>query len=156
MSAGATSDALLGTFAPRATSIERRGDGSILLTSRQPLQGVQPSLAAVLRKRAALHPDRPLAAERDHDDRWIELSYGEARAGADALAQAMLDHGLGPERPLMILSGNSVAHLLLSLGAYTAGVPVMPISVAYSLLSSDHARIKEIAELSKAGPDVRR
>ncbi len=151
MSTRAGRVAQLETFAPRRTSIERRADGSILLTSRQSLQGVQPSIAAVLRERAALHPDRPLAAERDHDDRWVDLSYGEARARADALAQAMLDHGLGPERPLMILSGNSVAHLMLSLGAYTAGVPVMPISVAYSLLSSDHARITEIAELTQPG-----
>ena len=51
----------------------------------------------------------------------------------------------------MILSGNSVEHLLLSLGAYTAGVPVMPISVAYSLMSGDHARIKSIAELTRPG-----
>ena len=51
----------------------------------------------------------------------------------------------------MVLSGNSVAHLLLSLGAYTAGVPVMPISVAYSLMSADHARIGAIAELTRPG-----
>ena len=69
----------------------------------------------------------------------MKLSYGEARARADALAQAFLELGLGPDRPLMVLSGNSVEHLLVSLGAYTAGVPVMPISVAYSLMSADHA-----------------
>ncbi len=79
------------------------------------------------------------------------LSYGEARANADALAQALLDLGLGPERPLMVLSGNSIEHLLLSLGAYTAGVPVMPISVAYSLMSTDHARIRAIAKLTRPG-----
>ena len=56
----------------------------------------------------------------------------------------------------MILSGNSLEHLLVSLGAYAARTPVMPISVAYSLMSSDHARIKAIAELTEPGPGVRR
>ena len=108
-------------------------------------------MPAVLRARAAEHPDRPLAAQRDVNDRWVELSYGEARVRADALAQAFVDLGLGPDRPVMILSGNSLEHLLVTLAGYTAGVPVAPISVAYSLMSADHARIKEIAELVKPG-----
>src|SRR5437879_3704195 len=128
----------LETFATPDTAIERREDGAIVLRSRHTLEAWKPSIPAVLRERAAAHPDRLLAAQRDAQDRWAQLSYGEARAQADALAQALLDLGLGPERPLMILSGNSVEHLLLSLGAYTAGVPVMPISVAYSLMSADH------------------
>ncbi len=141
----------LETFSAPDTSLEHREDGATILQSRHVLDGVKASIPAVLRERAAAHPDHPLAAQRDSQDRWTEVSYGEARAKADALAQALLDLGLGPDRPLMILSGNSVEHLLLSLGAYTAGVPVMPISVAYSLMSSDHARIRAIAELTEPG-----
>ncbi len=37
----------------------------------------------------------------------------------------------------MILSGNSLEHLLVSLSAYAARAPAMPISVAYSLMSAD-------------------
>ena len=70
---------------------------------------------------------------------------------ADALAGAFRDLGLGPDKPVMILSGNSLAHLLVSLGAYAAGAPAMPISVAYSLMSTDHARIRAIAELTEPG-----
>ena len=139
------------TFAVPETTIERRSDGSIILRARHELGEFEPSLAAVLRARAAAHPDRTLAAHRGEGDRWATVSYAEARAKADALAQALLDLGLGPDRPLMVLSGNSIDHLLLSLGAYTAGVPVMPISVAYSLMSADHARIRAIAELTQPG-----
>ena len=139
------------TFAPPDIAMERRQDGTVLLSSRRPPAPWEASVPAVLRARASAHPDRPLAAQRDRDDRWVQLSYGEARAKADALAQAFVDLGLGPERPVMILSGNSVEHLLVSLGAYAAGVPVMPISVAYSLMSADHARIKSIAELLEPG-----
>ncbi len=102
-------------------------------------------------KRAAEHPDRPLAAQRDQDDQWVTLTYGDAERKSQALAQAFTDRGLGSDKPLMILSGNSLEHLLVSLGAYAAGVPVMPISVAYSLMSADHARIRAIAELTEPG-----
>jgi feruloyl-CoA synthase len=139
------------TFARPDIAIERRADGTVILSSRQPIGAYERSVAAVLRARAAEHPDRPLAAQRDHNDRWVQLSYGEARAKADALAQAFVDLGLGPDRPVMILSGNSVEHLLVTLAGYTAGVPVAPISVAYSLMSADHARIKSIAELLQPG-----
>ncbi len=139
------------TFAPPRIAMTRGADGSVLLNSEQPLKDYETSVCAVLRKRAGEHPDRVLAAGRDPDGGWRSVTYGQARARADALAQTFLDAGLGPERPLMVLSGNSVEHLLVTLGAYTAGVPVMPISVAYSLMSADHARIRAIAELTRPG-----
>ncbi len=139
------------TFAAPDIAIARRPDGTILLSSRVPPATWEESVPAVLRARAQAHPDRTLAAQRDELDRWVPLSYGEARARAEALAQSFLDLGLGPERPVLVLSGNSVEHLLVTLGAYTAGVPVVPISVAYSLMSADHARIRAIAELVTPG-----
>src|SRR5690349_14982645 len=94
----------LQTFAAPDTAIERRGDGTIILTSRHSLGSWEASIPAVLRARAQAHPDRPLSAQRDQEDRWVPLTYGEARRKADALAQSFLDLGLGPERPIMILS----------------------------------------------------
>jgi feruloyl-CoA synthase len=139
------------TFAPVDTAMERRQDGAIILRARRALEHWEPSIPAVLRSNAEKHPDRPLAGQRDATDQWVPLTYGEARRKADALAQAFLELGLGPERPLMVLSGNSVEHLLVSLGAYTAGVPVMPVSVAYSLMSADHAQIKAVAKHTEPG-----
>jgi feruloyl-CoA synthase len=142
----------LQTFAEPNIEMQHRDDGSYILRSRRALTDWEPSIAAVLRKRAAEHPDRPLAAEREAgSEEWTTLTYGEAARGADVLAGAFAGLGLGPDKPLMILSGNSLAHLLISLGAYAAGVPVMPISVAYSLMSADHARIKAIASLTEPG-----
>ena len=69
----------------------------------------------------------------------------------DALAAALLARGLSAERPVMILSGNAIDHALLMLAGYTAGVPVAPISVAYSLQSQDFAKLKHIAELLTPG-----
>ncbi len=139
------------TFATPDVAMERRDDGTIVLRSRHALPEWEPSLSAVLRKRAGTHPDRPLAARRDSAGGWVTLSYGEAAEKACAIGHALVGLGLGPEKPVMILSGNSLEHLLVSLGAYFARVPVMPISVAYSLMSADHARIKAIAALTEPG-----
>jgi feruloyl-CoA synthase len=141
----------LQTFALPDIAMDRRDDGSIVLASRQALPEAEHSITAVLSRRAAEHPDRPLAAQRDERDRWVTLFYGEAQLQARTLAHAFTELGLGAEKPLMILSGNSLDHLLVSLGAYAARVPVMPISVAYSLMSSDHERIRAIAELTRPG-----
>jgi feruloyl-CoA synthase len=134
------------TFASPDIEVVRRDDGSIVLRSRVPLPESESSITAVLRERAAEHPDRLLAAHRG-----ATLTYGEAQERSDALAHAFRELGLGPDKPVMILSGNSLEHLLVSLAAYAAGAPAMPISVAYSLQSSDHARIKAIAELTEPG-----
>jgi feruloyl-CoA synthase len=138
------------TFAPPAIETEARSDGSVVMRSRTGLGSWERSIPEVLRTRAAQHPDRALAAERD-GDAWRELTYGEASRRAHGLAASFLDLGLTAERPVMVLSGNSLAHLIVSLGAFAAGVPVMPISVAYSLMSADHARIRAIAELTDPG-----
>ena len=91
-----------------------------------------------------MHPARDFLAERDASGAWRRLTYAEASRQADAVAQALVDRGCGPERPLMILSGNGIDHALLTFGAYVAGVPVVPVSVAYSLMSQDHDKLKHI------------
>jgi feruloyl-CoA synthase len=137
-------------FAPPRVEAEHRVDGTILLRSTDPLRAYAPSMAHMFRANAETHPERVLAAERD-GDAWTAVTWGDARLRADALAQALLDHGLGPARPLMVLSGNSLAHLVLTLAAYTAGVPVLPVSPAYSLQSRDHERIRRIVALCSPG-----
>jgi feruloyl-CoA synthase len=133
-------------FAPPRVVREDRDDGAILLRSAEPLGDFAPSMAHAFRAGADAHPERVLATRAGATLRW-----GEARDRADAIAQALLDQGLGPERPLMVLSGNSLEHLLLTLAAYTAGVPILPISAAYSLQSADHARLRAITVLCAPG-----
>ena len=71
---------------------------------------------------------------------------------ARRVAGALLARGLGPERPLAILSDNDLEHLTLAMGAMWAGVPVVPVSPAYSLLSQDFGKLRHIA--SKATPGL--
>src|SRR5918995_1750146 len=111
-----------GLYAEPAIKLTPLPDGGSLLESRLPLAPFERSVGQMLRRWAEREPDRLLIAERDRSSAWRRVTYGEARAAADSIAQALLDRGLGPERPLMVLSGNSVDHALLMLGCFTAGV----------------------------------
>jgi feruloyl-CoA synthase len=89
--------------------------------------------------------DRPGAtflAERDRDGQWARLSWGDALASVEGIATSLIDRGATPERPVMILSDNSVAAALIALGAMHAGVPVAPVSSAYSLQSTSFGRLR--------------
>ena len=134
-------------FAGVSTVMERRGDGSVLLSSGMPLGPYPPSVAAMFRAAAGRDPDRALVAERDGDG-WRTVSWAGARAAADAIAQSLLDRGRSGQ-PVVVLAGNSVEHLLLTLGAHTAGITVVPLSVAYSMQSSDHGKLRWLLEQVK-------
>ncbi len=123
--------------------VERRADGTILIGSNHPSGEGPRSIGHLLAEKAAAHPDRPYIRQREpgHGP-WREVSYGEAKRAADGIAQWLLDRGLGADDAVMVLSANSIEHALTMLGCYTAGVPVAPISPAYSLISADHAKLK--------------
>ncbi|MGH3444052.1 MAG: AMP-binding protein, partial [Nocardioidaceae bacterium] len=138
-------------FAKPSIVAEERADGTLVVRSTQPLADHPHTILASFRSWAEKDPDHVLATERRADGQRDALTYGDAASTARAVGEGLIQLGLGPERPLLLLSGNSIAHLTVLLGALTAGVPVCPISVAYSLQSRDHARIKEIAELTTPG-----
>ena len=94
-------------------------------------------------------PERVFLAERGKNDSWQKITYREAYGQVRRVAQALLERGLGPEKPVAILSDNSIDHALLALGAMHVGVPVAPVSPAYSLMSKDFGKLKYIFELVK-------
>ncbi len=146
-----TPHADMSLFAGPNIKAQERADGCLLLHSADPLLDYPVTVVHSVRAWATAGPDHLLVAERGADGAWRTCSYGAAIAAAYAIGQALLEQGLGPGRPLLVLSGNSVDHLLVMLGAMTAGVPVAPVSVAYSLQSRDHARILQIAQLIGPG-----
>jgi feruloyl-CoA synthase len=134
-----------GWFRPAVVHREDRADGSVVLRSGYPLGRYPASMVEVFAARAGTHPERLLVAQRDGDG-WRRLSWGEAAARVDAAAGALMERGVAG-RPVMILSGNSVEHLLLTLAAFRVGSPAVPVSVAYSLQSSDHEKLRRMAAL---------
>jgi feruloyl-CoA synthase len=124
--------------------IERRRDGSTVLRSTEPLGAYPQRLTDCLEQWVREAPDRSFVARRDSQGRWQHIRYAQMLDRAQAIGQSLLDIGLSVERPLAILSDNSLEHLTLAMGALWAGVPFVPVSPAYSLLSRDHAKLKHI------------
>lgn len=124
-------------------SIEKTADGTYYVRSNHPPGEGPRSIAHLLAERAAAHPERPYLLQREpgHGP-WKGVTYGEAKRAADGIAQWLLDQGLTADDSVMVLSTNSVNHGLMMLGCYTVGVPIAPISPAYSLISTDHAKLK--------------
>jgi feruloyl-CoA synthase len=137
-------------FAPVRVRRAILPDGTIRIACVTDLGAYDPSLARLFRAAVEAQPGRIFLQERTPEG-WRKLTYADARRGADALAAALIARGLSARRPVMILSANSIDHALLMLAGYTAGVPVAPISVAYSLQSQDFAKLKHIAELLEPG-----
>jgi feruloyl-CoA synthase len=128
-------------------SVERREDGSVVLRALQPLREHSTNLASFLFEWAAVAPERVFVAERAPHGAWRTVSYAETARTASSVAQALIDRGLDQSRTVMVLSGNGIDHALLTLGALLAGVPICPVSPAYSLLSTDYARLSHIHRL---------
>ena len=131
--------------------ITQRDDGCILMRQRDPLPGHLPVVAAYLDHWADRTPDATWIARRENGGDWRRISYAEARESARRLGGALLARGLGPERPLLILSENSLEHALLAMGCTYVGIPFAAVSPAYSLVSRDHRKLRDIAALLRPG-----
>jgi feruloyl-CoA synthase len=129
--------------------VRKMPDGTVYIAQNHTLGAMHRSIVHLFAERAKAHPDRNfigerLALEGGKTGDWRFITYGETYARAQAIAQALLSRGMNAETPLMILSGNSIAHATMTLGAMFAGVPVAPVSVAYSLMSGDHSKLKHV------------
>ena len=133
---GMVGDARL--FATPEIALERRPDGSTVLRSARGLGAVPRCLGVLLERWSVVEPNRVFLAERAPSGAWRQLTYHEAARAANGVGQALLDRGLGPDRPLMILAENGIDHGIMMLGAMHVGVPVVPVSTAYARLSLDY------------------
>ncbi|RBW62718.1 feruloyl-CoA synthase [Ruegeria sp. A3M17] len=138
-------------FAPSKVLREDLGDGAFVLRSPYPLNMDLQCVSEYLERWAEEAPDRLFLAERGPDGEWISVTYSEALAQTRSLAAFLLNKGLGQDRPLLILSGNSVRHGLLMLAAMHVGIPVVPVSVPYSLFDESLAKLRHIVRTTNPG-----
>jgi feruloyl-CoA synthase len=137
-------------FASPNVEVQKQADGSLRLRSPQKLGPYARCVTEWLVRWSDRAPERVFLAERKGDS-WRKMTYRETYGAVRRIAQALLDRNLGPERPIAILSDNGIDHALLSLGAMHVGVPVAPISPAYSLMSKDFGKLKHIFDLVRPG-----
>ncbi|MGV2292597.1 feruloyl-CoA synthase [Trinickia sp. YCB016] len=126
-------------------------DGTLRVRSTTPLGAFPARVIDRLFEHAAAAPERTFIARRGADGQWQRVSYEEAARAARSIGEALLSRGLSAERPVAILSGNSIEHALIALGCLCSGVPYAPVSPAYSLLDKSYGKLRHILALLTPG-----
>jgi len=131
---------------------ERRPDGATVLRTEVPFEPVEELVHGYLHRWAVARPDQVFLAERTADaSNWQTISYGEAYDASARLATSFAARRLGPQRPILILSGNGIMHQLVALAAVMAGIPYTPLSVAYSTMSGDLGKLRAVLRILDPG-----
>ena len=123
--------------------------GTHYLRAEQDLNAFPERLTDRLRHWAQVKPEQTFMARRVKNTDgglgdWHHVTYAEAWTTARSIAQGLINRGLNAERPVAILSENSLEHALLALGCLVAGVPWTPVSPPYSLVSVDYDKLKHV------------
>ena len=132
--------AALGAAETQARGVRTERGGAVYLRAQDTLQAYPERMTDRLVHWAQERPDQTWMARRGPDGQWIHITYAQAWAQAQAIGQALLDHGLSVERPLAILSENSLEHALLALGALlgaSAGVAQATGTLRIAMTASD-------------------
>ena len=82
---------------------------------------------------------------------WQHLSYRQMLEAARNIGQSLLDRGLSAERPVVILSENTLEHAMLAFGCMYAGVPYCPVSPAYATVSQDYDKLRHVMDTLTPG-----
>jgi feruloyl-CoA synthase len=139
------------SFGNPAVTIDRRDDGTIYLRPKIALGDYPVRITDRLHHWAKAEPNRIFMAERDAGGGWRKITYAQLLASARRIASGLLARDLSPERPIVILSGNSIDHALVAFGALYAGIPFCPVSPAYSLISKDYGKLSFLMKLLTPG-----
>jgi feruloyl-CoA synthase len=136
-------------FGSTSLYIEKRPSGDTIISA--PFEGSVPRcLGEHLVRWAKEAPDRVFLAERSGAG-WNTLTYAETLRRVERIAAGLLCHNLSVERPVLLLSDNSLRFALLSLAAMHIGVPAASASPAYSLVSQDFEKLRHVLKLTTPG-----
>jgi len=125
-------------------------DGSLILQNKIPLADYPANLLTWLHQNGEKYPDKPYLQERDAQNQWGGLTYAETLASVNQLSNGLVAMGLTADRPIAILSENCVNMALIQFAAMQVGLPVTPISYAYSVRSQTGSLIKHILDVTNA------
>ena len=144
------------TFGVSRVAVRDGHGGTQYIRADQPLGDYAARITDRFLHWANTVPERSLMARRQREadgstGDWQYLSYASALAGARAIGQALLDRGLNAERPVVILSENSLEHAQLALACLYAGIPYCPASPTYCLVSQDYDKLRHILQTLTPG-----
>ena len=132
-------------------AVDRLADGRIYVRQIGELGDYPRRLTDRLLHFARSTPEAVFLADRPGGGTWRRVTYAEALEKVRRIGEALLGFGLSPERPIVVLSGNDIDHALLGLAAQYVGIPYAPVSPAYSLVSTDHSKLRNIAAVLTPG-----
>ncbi|HUA00655.1 MAG TPA: feruloyl-CoA synthase [Candidatus Aquilonibacter sp.] len=132
-------------------TLHPHGSGAWLIKPEEALRSYPKILTDRIAHWAHAAPGKICIAKRGADQQWRTLTYAQAFDSIRRLGQALLDRGLSAERPVAILSENDLEHFLLTYAGQHAGIPVAPISPAYSLVSKDFGKLRHCLEILTPG-----
>jgi feruloyl-CoA synthase len=135
-------------FKPHDVSSEERSDGTLLLRSNAEMGDVVDTSADWLHRWSKEAPERIFLAERSGAG-WREETYQSTLQKVRAIAASLLARGMGPDTPILIMSGNGVDHGFLTLAAHYVGVPTAPIAEQYALIPAARERLEHAISLVK-------
>lgn len=136
---------------PFLQDFEKRADGCLLIRPKAALPPYPARTMDRLEHWATVAPDRVFVARRGVDGVWVKLTYREMLERVRRIAAGLITRNLSPERPIAILSGNGIEHLLLAFAATWAGIPYSPVSPSYALVAGDLGKLRLVLEVLKPG-----
>jgi feruloyl-CoA synthase len=136
-------------FASKSVEVQKRPDGTVLMRSSHPLSKYGRSVCEYLANWSEKAPDRVWLAQRRGEE-WESVTYRQGWMRVRAIGESLLELGLTAGCKIAILSGNSIEHGLLMMGAMAVGIAVSPITPNYSLLPTGRGRLAEIAKALRA------
>jgi feruloyl-CoA synthase len=144
------------TFGVTSVTLRNGVLGAHYLSAEQPLLACPDRITDRLQHWAYVAPDRSFMARREKladgtTGEWRHVTYAQAWSSARNIAQSLINRKLSAERPVVILSENDLEHALLSLGCLIAGVPFVPTSPPYSLISQDYDKLRHVLKTVTPG-----
>jgi feruloyl-CoA synthase len=127
-------------------SFKHRENGVVDVRSTEPLADYPDRVTDRLKFWAAQVPDHIFLAQRAASGNWETINYADTWKRVRRLGAGLLQQGLSADRPLMILSGNSIEHGLLALAAMYVGIPYAPIAPSYSLSVREYGALEHVMQ----------
>jgi len=132
-----------------SVQVQTRNDGVQYVQADLPLAAHPQRMTDKLLHWARVTPERICLARRKRlpdgaTGEWEHLTYAQAVTAARRIGQALLQRHLSVDRPVVILSENSLEHGMMALACMMVGIAYCPVSPAYATLSKDFDKLKHI------------
>ena len=130
-------------------NVDTRDNGVQYVQAEVPLDTYPQRMTDKLLHWSRMAPERTFLARRKRlsdgtSGDWEHLTYAQAVTAARRIGQALLQMNLSVDRPVVILSENSLEHGMMALACMMVGIAYCPVSPAYATLSKDYDKLKHI------------